>query len=531
MPIPFILTGLGVAAGILGAGGHLSAMETNEKAEKISQDAQNMFDAAKASLEQAKSHTEEELEKLGFEKKKVLYTSMDQFIKSYEKIKHIDEINFDGTNEISKFALDKQDVIEIQELMSIYESTLKSATAGVATGAVVALAANGSLATVMAEGIGATVTGVLSTPLSAIIAPVLLFTGFSASMKADENLEKAKVMYADAEKKVEEMKISETLCNGISEKTQMFNDLLKNLDSMFAECAEIVESIVKKRAKDLSRREKNKLKMSQIFSREEVEMIHLTRSLAGAVKAVIVTPILGEDGSISPDVEQKYTETLEGLPQLQQTYIRVKDVDYGIKNVSRKDKKRISKSKSKSKNSVLSNAGRVVVFLIAVLVANFMANIVAVKISFAGDKYLWMDAMLINKIAVWVVVWALTMVVIGNPKGTLIGIAQFTTTVALGILYAAYCRNMLTFSHPIIISIILFIILSKICTALEDSSGEDTRAGYFCDFFKSLILYPVFFGIYMIFGIFLGLSEGFWMNLTSVLVLIGAMGNYAEQRL
>lgn len=34
MPIPFLLAGLGVAAGVIGAGGHLSAKETNERAER-----------------------------------------------------------------------------------------------------------------------------------------------------------------------------------------------------------------------------------------------------------------------------------------------------------------------------------------------------------------------------------------------------------------------------------------------------------------------------------------------------------------
>ena len=41
--------------------------------------------------------------------------------------------------------------------------------------------------------------GLAMTPLAAIAAPVVLFTGISSSFKADENLEKAKTMYAEAE--------------------------------------------------------------------------------------------------------------------------------------------------------------------------------------------------------------------------------------------------------------------------------------------------------------------------------------------
>ena len=36
MPIPFLLAGLGVAAGVIGAGGHLSAKETTKITQKRS---------------------------------------------------------------------------------------------------------------------------------------------------------------------------------------------------------------------------------------------------------------------------------------------------------------------------------------------------------------------------------------------------------------------------------------------------------------------------------------------------------------
>lgn len=48
MPIPFLL-GLGaVIAGAAGVGGHLSAKETNEQAQRVSRDAQNLYNNAKA---------------------------------------------------------------------------------------------------------------------------------------------------------------------------------------------------------------------------------------------------------------------------------------------------------------------------------------------------------------------------------------------------------------------------------------------------------------------------------------------------
>ena len=61
MPIPFLLAGLGVAAGVIGAGGHLSAKETNERAQRISENAQELYNSAKQSLEEAQKQTENHL--------------------------------------------------------------------------------------------------------------------------------------------------------------------------------------------------------------------------------------------------------------------------------------------------------------------------------------------------------------------------------------------------------------------------------------------------------------------------------------
>lgn len=76
MPFPILLAGLGVVAGILGTGGHLSAKETNEEAQRISEDAQDLYNDAKASLEKMQNETKKSLVKLGYAKKYVLDTSM-----------------------------------------------------------------------------------------------------------------------------------------------------------------------------------------------------------------------------------------------------------------------------------------------------------------------------------------------------------------------------------------------------------------------------------------------------------------------
>lgn len=151
MPIPFLLAGLGVAAGVIGAGGHLSAKETNERAQRVSESAQELYNNAKYSLEAAQNETEKALVKLGYAKKNVLDSSMNQFLTTYDKVKHIQIKESTGINEISKFTIDQQGAIQLREMTNIYSASFASGATGVAAGAAVALAASGALPVVTGE--------------------------------------------------------------------------------------------------------------------------------------------------------------------------------------------------------------------------------------------------------------------------------------------------------------------------------------------------------------------------------------------
>ena len=91
MPLPAILAGLAaIGSAVVGINAHADAKETNEQAQFIANDAQNLYNSAKSSLEQAQCKTEKSLLTLGNSKKKVLETSINQFLISYERIKNIE---------------------------------------------------------------------------------------------------------------------------------------------------------------------------------------------------------------------------------------------------------------------------------------------------------------------------------------------------------------------------------------------------------------------------------------------------------
>lgn len=400
MPIPFLLAGLGIAAGLVGAGGHISAKETNERAQQISEEAQELYNNAKLSLETAQKRTETSLLDLGYSKKNVLDTSIQQFFIVYNRIKESGQKQSDGLNEINKFTIDEQGIIELREMSNIYQSAFKSSIAGAAAGTAIALAASGSLPVVtgvlstagtalLAGEVGIATSlagsalsfGAAMTPLAAIAAPVVLFTGISSSMKADENLEKAETMYSEAELAAESMKTSEVLCDAIAERADMFKDLLVELDKMFAQCVVLLDAVTKRKT-GLFR---NKKIDASNLTTEEKKLVAVTRSLAGAIKAVIDVPILTEDGQLSDLAQEKYEETVEALPALENQTNEVKAYAYNtnaIPDVSISNQQTGQKQERTKKPLGILTAAR---NIFALLLATFMFIIVWA----VSDKFLF----------------------------------------------------------------------------------------------------------------------------------------------
>ena len=52
-------------------------------------------------------------------------------------------------------------------------------------------------------------------------------------------------MYYDTELAVEKMNTSITICNGIVDRTNMYNNLLHSLNQLFSECARYMDSVTR----------------------------------------------------------------------------------------------------------------------------------------------------------------------------------------------------------------------------------------------------------------------------------------------
>ena len=390
MPVPAILAGLAaVGAAAVGIGAQANAKETNERAQSIANDAQNLYNDAKYSLEVAQGKTEHALLNLGNAKKKVLETSINQFFIAYDRIKNIEMSESVGLDEIKNFSLEKQDAIQLREMSNIYQSTFSSGVAGAATGAVIALAASGSLPVVtgtlsvagsalaageigIAAGLAGSALsfGAAMTPLAAIAAPALLFSGISASIKADENLEKARTMYAEAEVAAEKMKTSEVLCAAISDRADMYDNLLDELNGMFSYCTGMLDGVTRKKMGVF----KNKTVDARRFTEEELKLVAVTRSLAGAVKAVIDTPILTADGAVSSESEAVYEDTTKRLPVFVEAVDDVKNTRYSAKPIVAATPK---SSQSRQNGGILGATRNVLAMIAGLFMAPFIQGMVA----------------------------------------------------------------------------------------------------------------------------------------------------------
>lgn len=318
MPIPFILGALGAVSAAVGIGGHISAKETNERAQRLADEAREIYEKGKMELEATKHATESSLLSLGYRKKEVLETSMKQFMTAYERVKNM-KLEFNGDlDELSRFTIDDNGVLEIQKMNDIYENTASSAAVGAATGTVIALAASGALPVVASTlgaaggaliagefGAAASIAGsafslgAAMTPLAAVAAPVIAFTGISSSIKADENLSKATKMHAQAEEAVEDMKISGVKCAAIGERADMYDDLLEKVNSYFATCTGMMDRITRKKQGFFR---KKQIHSSDLDDNEKA-VLATSFALAGTVRAILATPILGPDGEIAEESE------------------------------------------------------------------------------------------------------------------------------------------------------------------------------------------------------------------------------------
>lgn len=326
MPIPLLFIGAAAAAasGVFGVGKTVKAGVDFADANSTNKSADETIESASSKIEKCRKNCGEALNSLGEQKVLVLNDSVKLFIQEFEKLKNVelkefDEINVpSGLNEFHKMDLDRGELEELKKLQSVAASIAGGMASGTVVGAATAFGAFGAASTFATASTGtaiATLSGAAATNatlaffgggslaagglgmaggtlvLGGIIGgPALVALGFFVGAKASKNKEEAYDNLAKAKKYEKEMEEASALCKKIRKRANLFNRMLLSLNTMFEPKIYEMGEIIKLRGTDYRE-----------FSDDEKKSVDEALVLAGAIKLVLDTPLLDDDGNLTED--------------------------------------------------------------------------------------------------------------------------------------------------------------------------------------------------------------------------------------
>lgn len=320
MPIPFLFIGIGASAA-LGIGKSIKAGVDQKEANDTNDRAKRIIDDATKNVNQSREASRKAVADLGQEKAYVLKGSMDSFLKSFKKLHNIDLEESVGMSELKEFKFDKKSLGELEEMSSMAGALLGGVASGAAMGAITAFGAYGaatifgtaSTGTAIATLSGAAATnatlaflggGALSigglgvaggtAVLGGLVAgPALAVLGFVVGAKASANRDAAYSNLAKAKEFEEEMKTARSLCCGIRMRATMFQRLLLKLNAIFEPIVASLERVIAESGTDYSK-----------YTNTQKATVAMALSVAGTIKAVLDTPILTKEGTLTKESQQ-----------------------------------------------------------------------------------------------------------------------------------------------------------------------------------------------------------------------------------
>ena len=329
MPIPFILGGIAVAAGLVGAKKALDASDKNARARRMNRRAQETFENAKKELLAARDEAGKALENLGQAKVDILHGSVTRFVDTFGKIHHVELADSVGMDELSEFEVNEDTLKEMGELGSLAAKMASGTVEGLAAGGLMAFGAYSAAGLLGTAGTGAAIAGLSGAAATnatlallgggtlaagglgiagggLVAGPAIAVMGFMMDAKADKNLDIAKSNRAKAREAEEQMKLAGDACRAIGKRADMFRDLISQVDTLFRPLIEKMEAVVKEKGTDY-----------RDYGKEERKTIAMALATAGAVKAVLDTPILTKEGAVTEESLRAYKKVEAFLPKVE----------------------------------------------------------------------------------------------------------------------------------------------------------------------------------------------------------------------
>ena len=318
MPLPLLFIGVAAATGSLGISKSIIAGIDTSKAQKINKNANEIIRESTDWMNAQRQACSRSLSQLGEERLFILNSSVTEFLDTFTKIKNLDFRESEGFDELKKLRIEELDFAELREMVSFAGSVAGGIMAGTAGGALIAFGAYGAAQALAFASTGtaiASLSGVAATnatlaffgggSLAAgglgmaggtailggfVAGPALMVVGFAVGAAAKKNLEIAYTNRAEAIQIAEELNAGALQCEMIRRRTYMLYNLLARLDAFFLPLVYKLEDIVKEEGDDYRK-----------YKPESKKAVASCASIAVAIKSVLDTPLLTEEGSLTKE--------------------------------------------------------------------------------------------------------------------------------------------------------------------------------------------------------------------------------------
>ena len=331
MPLPFVIAGVAVAVGFYGIKKGINAIRDRNSAREINDQAHEIYDDAKKSLELCRERTNGKLEVLGQQKLLLYKETLSPFVETFSRIKNVNfdekDITSDCLQEVSM-----EEMMEIRELVLRMEEVTGGVVGSLATGTLTAVATYGGVGLLASASTGtaiASLSGAASTSATLawlgggslatggfgmaggvivlggiVVAPTLLVGGLLLASKSRKQKEIALSNLSKAEAAAESMRKVEAAVSAIGHKTnEVVSSLLKLQNFMASKIADI-RSLV------------DTNKNYALYTPAQKELILRSLALAVRTKNMSETPLLNEDGTVTEAISQELQKTENFLKEL-----------------------------------------------------------------------------------------------------------------------------------------------------------------------------------------------------------------------
>lgn len=333
MPLPFLLAGAAIAGAGWGVKKFLDAKGDFDAAEGINEDAREIFDSARHSLEKRREKTRSRMESLGRQKIRLSRDALEPFVKTFRKIKNVDYKDLDFQDKNLRVSSDE--ILEIREVTIRMEEAAGGTAGALGSGALAGLAAYGSVGLLGTASTGTAIGGLSGAAATnatlawlgggslaaggfgmaggvavlggIVAAPVLLVGGLMMASKAEEAKENARSNRSKAKAAAEAMETAGVAALAIGRKANEVRKVLKRLqeDHLDGEIG-VLQALVSSNAD------------YRTYKRPQRELVGRIVSLAVTAKNLAEAPLLEEDGSITKSIRKSLAQAKAFLQKLEE---------------------------------------------------------------------------------------------------------------------------------------------------------------------------------------------------------------------